>query len=238
MQSKGARTNSEMNEQDKALRLLKAVYDKTRGQKNPVLVTRLDIGLTKEESEAAWRYLKEKRWIQTFSVDYTARVSAGGIDLIESSIRPEKGVGTNPDMAGQFNVNPVEGGKKSEPLPAPQMAEGDSTIPNQYKKSLMGELHAKHPGTVDPSATEHAGDCADLDFDSELGRTSAVTAYTQRWNCTEASLARTARVAPADLSKWKKSRLLPAKSEKRVRIEKVLRDNTPPIGLPNSRIDS
>jgi hypothetical protein len=76
------------------------------------------------------------------------------------------------------------------------------------------------------------------DFASEPGRDRAVAAYVERWTtdqqaCSEASLARTANVDPADLSKWKKG-LLPLESGKKTRIEEALRNNTPPI-LPSRR---
>jgi hypothetical protein len=63
--------------------------------------------------------------------------------------------------------------------------------------------------------------------DSDAARQQAVTAYTQAWSCSEASLARTAVVNPADLSKWKKGSL-PLESDKKARIERVLKQNQPP----------
>jgi hypothetical protein len=77
-----------------------------------------------------------------------------------------------------------------------------------------------------------SGDDSGLDFRSEAGRTKAIGAYvghwtTDSWICTEASLGRTARVHPADLSKWKRG-LLPAGSDKKRRIEEALKNNEPP----------
>ena len=69
-------------------------------------------------------------------------------------------------------------------------------------------------------------------FASEAVRTRALTDYIECWNCSEAALARTASVDPADLSKWKKG-LLPAGSEKKARIEKALRKNEPPTPIVN-----
>jgi hypothetical protein len=66
------------------------------------------------------------------------------------------------------------------------------------------------------------------DFTSEEKRNGAVAAYRATWShCSEAALARTATVDPADLSKWKKGSL-PSGSEKKARIEKALRNNEPP----------
>lgn len=69
---------------------------------------------------------------------------------------------------------------------------------------------------------------AELDLDSEAGRVTAVAAYTKRRGCSAASLARAAMVDPSDLGKWKRGSLAAA-SEKRTRIEKVLRMDDEPI---------
>jgi hypothetical protein len=81
---------------------------------------------------------------------------------------------------------------------------------------------------IDSTKADHPVLDVGPDFSSEPERNAAVTAYTTRWSCSEASLARTATVDPADLSKWKKG-LLPATSDKLTRIEKALRNNDEPI---------
>jgi len=81
--------------QGNALRVLQAIYDGTRDQTNPVFVTELNIGLGEEESKAAWRYLKDKRLIETFNLDYTARINGAGVDAIENAER-------HPDQPSQF----------------------------------------------------------------------------------------------------------------------------------------
>lgn len=71
--------------QSNALRLLKAIYERTHNQSNPVDdVARLNTGLTEGESKAAWRYLRDKGLIQTFNLDYAARINARGVDAIEN----------------------------------------------------------------------------------------------------------------------------------------------------------
>ncbi len=80
-----------------------------------------------------------------------------------------------------------------------------------------------------------------FDFTSDAGRTAAIDAYTHNWTtdqgtCSQASLARTARVDRADLSKWKKG-LLPAESDKAARIEAALRNNTAPTPAPKAPTD-
>lgn len=81
-----------------------------------------------------------------------------------------------------------------------------------------------------------------FDYASEPGRRNAIGAYIKHWTsdsetCSEASLARTARVDPADLSKWKKG-LLPASSHKKARIEEALKNNKPPTPPPAKRSDT
>jgi hypothetical protein len=65
------------------------------------------------------------------------------------------------------------------------------------------------------------------DFSTAVQRVAALEAYTSGWRCSEAALARTARVNPADLSKWKKGSL-PAASDKKARIEKALNSREAP----------
>lgn len=65
-----------------------------------------------------------------------------------------------------------------------------------------------------------------LDVVSETGRSKALAAYVGHWKCSEASLARTAKVDTGDLSRWKKGDL-PSGSDKKARIETALRNNAP-----------
>jgi hypothetical protein len=84
------------------------------------------------------------------------------------------------------------------------------------------------PMTAESSASATNRAEPSPDFTSEEKRNSAVAAYTESWNrCSEAALARTAMVNPADLSKWKKDRL-PNGPGKRARIEKALMNNEAP----------
>jgi hypothetical protein len=64
-------------------------------------------------------------------------------------------------------------------------------------------------------------------FSLKEQRREALANYTGQWACSDATVARTAMVDPADLSKWKRG-LLPSKSDKKARIEKVLNNLTPP----------
>jgi hypothetical protein len=71
-------------------------------------------------------------------------------------------------------------------------------------------------------------------FASEAKRDRALAVYVKFWGCSEASMARAARVHPSDLCKWKKNRL-PTASDKIARIENVLRNNTTPTPSHNIR---
>ena len=76
--------------QSKALRILKGIYDQTRDGGDPIFVAELAeaAGLTEPESEAAWRYLKDRGLIETFNLHYTARINAAGIHAIEDAQKP------------------------------------------------------------------------------------------------------------------------------------------------------
>jgi hypothetical protein len=89
---------------------------------------------------------------------------------------------------------------------------------------------------VGDSATAPA-DAPSSAFNSAAERCEAIAAYTRRWGCSEAALARSAVVDPADLSKWKKG-LLPAQSDKKRRIEAVLKNNEQPTPAAKKAPDS
>jgi hypothetical protein len=77
--------------QTKALQLLKVLYDATRSKTEPVFIEELTTGLPEEENKAAWRYLKDRGLVDTFSIPYTARINGAGIDAIEGAQRqPDK----------------------------------------------------------------------------------------------------------------------------------------------------
>ncbi len=111
---------------------------------------------------------------------------------------------------------------------------GASRPPDKAAASALDNQSAAIPGLpeseVDSAPAASSEGC--LDFASEAGRASAIAAYigywtTAEWVCSEASLARTAMVDPADLSKWKKAPL-PEGSAKTKRIEAALKNNEPP----------
>lgn len=72
----------------KALRLLQAIYEQTHDSDEPIFVlekVKNEIGLSEDEAKAAWRYLRDKHLIDTFSIDYTALINANGVDIIETA---------------------------------------------------------------------------------------------------------------------------------------------------------
>jgi len=71
------------------LRLLKGIYDGTHDRTETIFVAGLaqDVGLSEQEVQAAWRYLKDKGLIVTFNIPYTARINAAGVDAIEAARR-------------------------------------------------------------------------------------------------------------------------------------------------------
>lgn len=91
IQGRSAIVTENSTNQGKALRLLNALYDATRARTEPVFIEELNIGLSEEDAKAAWRYLRDRMLIDTFSIEYTARINAAGVDAIEGAQR-------HPDM--------------------------------------------------------------------------------------------------------------------------------------------
>jgi hypothetical protein len=132
--------------QGNAMRLLKAIYDGTSGQSDPIDdITKLDIGLTEEESRAAFRYLSDKHLVQRFALPDAARINANGIDAIEKArSHPDQGTSGFPSVT--YNTVYVSGNMVNSPL---QQAGTHSTQKNTLTHSsqersdlerLVGEL--------------------------------------------------------------------------------------------------
>ena len=102
-----------------------------------------------------------------------------------------------------------------------ERALGESGVSPSLAESVVS-LSSRADSFPSPDADK------DLDFATDDGRNAAVLGYTKRWTCSEAALGRAAGVHRADLSKWKKCRL-PARSEKRARIEKALTKSEKPV---------
>jgi hypothetical protein len=126
IQGRNALVTEDSTNQSKALRLLQALYDATRNQMEPVFVHTLNTGLSEPETQAAWRYLKDRRLIDTFSVPHTARINAAGIDAIEGAKRRPDQPSTNfPSVSynivyntmhvGTMHNSPVQQGGMNSP---------------------------------------------------------------------------------------------------------------------------
>jgi hypothetical protein len=105
--------------------------------------------------------------------------------------------------------------------------------PESQASSLEAESLPEHalPSTPAGAATDSSGAALlneSSEFISVAQREAAIAEYTKHWTCSGAALARAARVHPADLSKWKKGSL-PAQSDKKARIEKVLQNDEAPV---------
>ena len=137
---------------------------------------------------------------------------------------------------------------KDTPLNSDWRAAWDATLleaPSREMPATPASASIDHPGPkafspLGASVSTEAASSAPAEerrhFASEAQRIDAVAAHTKSWQCSAAALARTARVDPADLSKWKKG-LLPVESDKKARIEKALRNNeepTPPAKRPRN----
>jgi hypothetical protein len=72
-------------DQNKAMWLLKAIFDKTGGRGRAVRdITELESGLTADEARAAWRHLLKQELIEGFNMDYVARMSVKGLEYVQS----------------------------------------------------------------------------------------------------------------------------------------------------------
>ena len=94
------------------MRLLQRIRERTEHSHEPVFVTQLapDCQLSVPEVEAAWRYLRDQGLIDTFSILYTARINARGIDALDSS--PISRPGDSAPIA-QPAAEPVSGKEES-----------------------------------------------------------------------------------------------------------------------------
>jgi hypothetical protein len=119
-----------------------------------------------------------------------------------------------------------EWGRRASDLEIQRLENPESPLAENAEASL----HEIPATASETSNSERASSHPDpgFEFASAAERVTAILAYTQHWTCSDAALARKAVVHPADLSKWKKGGL-PAESDKKRRIEAVLRNNEPPI---------
>lgn len=114
IQGRSAIVTENSTNQSKALRLLQALYDATRARTEPVFIEELNAGLSPEDAKAAWRYLRDRKLIDTFNIDYTARISGAGIDAIEGAQRrPDQPSANFPSVSYNFVYNTIHVGTMS-----------------------------------------------------------------------------------------------------------------------------
>jgi hypothetical protein len=111
-------------------------------------------------------------------------------------------------------------GQKMPAVRASLSTPRDESLPNQ------GNLPLKVVRAVFETVSSAPPE-ANSPFTLPAQRIGALAAYTEVWQCSEAALARSANIHPADLSKWKKGSLSGA-SDKKARIERALQDNQAP----------
>jgi hypothetical protein len=71
------------------------VRERTEHSHEPIFVARLADAcqLSPSEAEAAWRYLRDLGVIDTFRIEYTARINAKGIDAVDAQMHLRSGEG-------------------------------------------------------------------------------------------------------------------------------------------------
>jgi hypothetical protein len=114
IQGRSAIVTENSTNQSKALHLLQALYDATRAKTEPVFIEEMNTGLSEEDAKAAWRYLKDRGLIDTFSILYTARINGAGVDAIEGAKRrPDQPSANFPSVSYNIVHNTVHVGTMS-----------------------------------------------------------------------------------------------------------------------------
>jgi hypothetical protein len=101
--------------QAKALRMLQVIYDRTKSSEEPVDTDRIaaELGLNQSDGRAAWAYLKDKNLIRTFSLPYTARINAPGVDAIEAAqLKPDETTRIFPSVTYNFIIHGTGAGSQ------------------------------------------------------------------------------------------------------------------------------
>lgn len=152
--------------QAKALKILKAIYEETRSREEPVFVEELGghLGIYIDDVRAAWRYLKEKGLIETFSIPYTARIAARGIDAIEAAqLHPDKPTPVFPGVTYNVTVHGTGAGTQMNfgttgSTQIAQVTGTDADLLEQLMtgtRQLLGQLQQTLPASsLSPSVKE------------------------------------------------------------------------------------
>ena len=75
---------------ENALQILRAISTHSANGPTPVHVTNLGLDLDEQTARSAWEYLRDKKLIRTYSIPFTARINANGIDLL-NQVQPSIG---------------------------------------------------------------------------------------------------------------------------------------------------
>jgi hypothetical protein len=110
----------------------------------------------------------------------------------------------------------------------------ESSVANSDNLIAHSPDRAEGQTNIGDSSTSATRSDDSPDFSSAVERNNVIAAYTAHWSCSEASLARTAKVDPADLTRWKQGSLTGA-SDKKTRIEIALRTNAAPTPAKRPR---
>ena len=70
----------------RALQLLEAIRAETESANQPTFLQSVvqKLRVSEASAQSAFRYLADKRWIDTFSIPYTGRINAAGQDALEN----------------------------------------------------------------------------------------------------------------------------------------------------------
>ena len=189
----------------------------------------------------------EPVWLDALKVDWlqTREEAKQSIHEWSRKYRESQGFGTDAvarsrtgsdHCAPDYDASNTEGGDTGA---APSSEADPAKKPPAQRAPATNSPAARQraPLTAESSASATNGAESSPDFTSEMKRNSAVAAYTAAWaDCSDAALARTAKVNPSDLIKWKKGSL-PSGSEKTARIERALRNNHAPTLLAKRSVD-
>jgi hypothetical protein len=160
--------------QAKALKLLRTVYETTRATEQPIFVESLkeELGLSTADVHAAWRYLADKGLIDKFSIPYTARINARGVDAIEAAIvNPDKTTAVFPSVTYNITINGTGAGSQvnmmspgsqqistvstADPEAVRKLVEGVDQLLNQVQRALpTSTLSAEIQAQVETAVLE------------------------------------------------------------------------------------
>lgn len=173
--------NPEDTIQAKALKLLKAIYEQSRSNEQPVFVEQLgaQLGIYIDDVHAAWRYLKEKDLIRTYNIPYTAGISATGIDAIEAAqLQPNKPTPVFPSITYNVTIHGTGAGTQVNVSSAGSTQLSQVTNPDPAAmlqqfvggtRQLLEQLQQLLPSSSLPKAVRDQVDAEMVELQSATG---------------------------------------------------------------------